>query len=82
MASTPKSIKNDPDSCHVLFDRGRRGPAMKDFDICGDRDRFDVFRVTDTRSAPPSRQKLLVCPVVGGRELAVADRDRRRDRLK
>ena len=61
---------------------GGGGPALKDFDICGDRDRFDVFRVTDTRSAPPRRQKLLVCPVVGGRELAVADRDRRRVRLK
>ena len=24
----------------MLFDRGRRGPALKDFDICGDRDRF------------------------------------------
>jgi len=29
----------------VLFDRGRRGPALKDFDIRGDRDRFDVFEV-------------------------------------
>jgi hypothetical protein len=29
----------------VLFDRGRRGPALEDFDICGDRDRFDLFEI-------------------------------------
>ena len=28
--------KQHPDGGHVLFDRGRRGPALKNFDICGD----------------------------------------------
>ena len=37
--------KQHPDGGHVLFDGGRRGPALKHFDICGDRDRFDVFEV-------------------------------------
>jgi hypothetical protein len=29
----------------MLFDRGRRGLALEGFDICGDRDRFNVFEV-------------------------------------
>ena len=37
--------KHHPNRGHVLFDRRRRGPALKGFDICGDRDRFDVFEV-------------------------------------
>jgi hypothetical protein len=63
----------DPDGGHVLFDRGRRGPALKDFDICGDRDRFDVFEVLIPGALSPG-QKLLNCPVVGGSCVSVADR--------
>jgi hypothetical protein len=37
--------KQHPDGCHVLFDRGRRGPALKDFDVGGHRDRFNLFEV-------------------------------------
>jgi hypothetical protein len=35
--------KQHPDGGHVLFDRRRRGLALKDFDICGNRDRFNEF---------------------------------------
>ena len=49
----------------MLFDRGRRGLALKDFDICGDRDRFDVFEVL-IPGAFSLVQELLDCPVVGG----------------
>ena len=48
----------------MLFDRGRRGPALKNFDICGDRDRFDVFEVLKPGALSPD-QKLLDCPVIG-----------------
>jgi hypothetical protein len=37
--------KQHPDGGHVLLDRGSRGPALKDFDVGGHRDRFDVFEV-------------------------------------
>ena len=57
----------------MLFDRGRRGPALKDFDICGDRDRFDVFEVLVTGTLTPG-EKLLNGPVLSGPAIRVADR--------
>jgi hypothetical protein len=68
--------KQHPDSGHVLFDRRRRGPALKDFDVCGHRDRLDVFEVLIPGAIRPG-QKLLDCPVVGGSCVGVADRDRK-----
>jgi hypothetical protein len=59
----------------VLFDRGRRGPALKDFDVRGHRDRFNVFKVLIPSALSPG-QELLDCPVVGGSCVCVADRDR------
>ena len=47
---------------------------MKDFDICGDRDRFDVFEVLIPGALSP-RQKLLNRPVISGSCVSVADRD-------
>jgi hypothetical protein len=60
----------------VLFDRGRRGLALKDFDIGGNRDRLNVFEVLITSALDPS-QELLDRPVVGGSRVSVADRDRK-----
>jgi hypothetical protein len=60
----------------VLFDRGRRGPALKDFDICGDRDWFNVFEVLVPGALSPI-QELSDCPVVGGSGVRVADWDRK-----
>jgi hypothetical protein len=48
MASTPFSVsqeKQHSDGRHVLFDRGRRSPALQHFDICGNRDGLNVFEV-------------------------------------
>ena len=56
---------------------GRRRPALKDFDVCGDRDRFDVFEVLIPGALRPG-QKLLDCPVVGGSCVGVADRNRKK----
>jgi len=61
----------------VLFDRGRRGPALKDFDICGDCDRFDVFELLIPGALGPG-EELLDRPVVGGSRVSVADRDRKK----
>jgi hypothetical protein len=47
----------------------------KDFDICGNRDRFDIFEVLVAGTLSPG-QELLDCPVVGGPCVRVADRDR------
>ena len=69
--------KQHPDGGHVLFDRGRRGLALEDFDICGDRDRLNVFEVLIAGALSPG-QKLLDCPVVGGSCVSVADRDRKK----
>jgi hypothetical protein len=56
----------------VLFNRGRRGLALKDFDIRRDRDRFNVFEVLITGSFTPGK-KLLDCPVIGCSCVSVAD---------
>ena len=61
----------------MLFDRGRRGQALKDFDICGDGDGFNVFEVLISRALGPG-QELLDCPVIGGSCVSVADRDRKK----
>jgi len=58
----------------MLFDRGRRGGALEDFDICGNRDRFNVFEVLITGAITP-RKELLDRPVIGGPCVRVADRD-------
>ena len=60
----------------MLFDRGRRRLALKDFDVCGNRDRFNVFKVLVTGTLSPS-QELLDCPVVRGSCVSVPDRDRK-----
>ena len=49
----------------MLFDRGRRGPALQGLDIRGDRDRFNVFEVLIPGALSPG-QELLDCPVIGG----------------
>ena len=56
---------------------GGAARALKDFDICGDRDRFDVFEVLIPGALRPG-QKLLNCPVIGGSCVSVADRDRKK----
>jgi hypothetical protein len=61
----------------VLFDRGRRGLALKDFDICGNRDGLNVFEVLIPGALSPG-QELLNRPVVGGSCVSVADRDRKK----
>jgi hypothetical protein len=61
----------------VLFDCRRRGLALKDFDVCGNRDRFNVFEVLVTGTLSPS-QELLDCPVVRGSCVSVPDRDRKK----
>ena len=68
--------KQHPDGGHVLFNRGRHGLALKDFDIRGNRDRFDVFKVLITGALSPG-QKLLDRPVIGGSGVSVPDRDRK-----
>jgi len=48
MASTPFSVSQENSiriAANVLFNRGRRGPALQRFDICGNRDWFNVFEV-------------------------------------
>ena len=59
----------------MLLDRGRRGLALEDFDICGDRDGLNVFEVLVSR-AVGSGQELLDCSIVGGSRVGVPDRDR------
>jgi hypothetical protein len=61
----------------VLFDCGRRGLALKDFDIRGNRDGLDVFELLITSALRP-RQELLDRPVIGGPCVRVADRDRKK----
>ena len=58
----------------MLFDRWRRGLALKRLDIRRDRDRFNVFEVLIPSALRPG-QELLDCPVVGGSCISVADRD-------
>ena len=50
---------------------------MEDSDICGNRDRFNVFEVLITGALGPG-QELLDRPVVGGSRVPVADRDRKK----
>ena len=69
--------KQHPDGGHVLFDRGRRGLALKHFDISRDSDGLNVFEVLIPGALDPG-QKLLDCPVVGGSRVSVADRDRKK----
>src|SRR6266446_4483169 len=69
--------KQHPDGRHVLLDRGWRGLALKCFDICGDRDRLDVFEVLISSALDPG-QELLDRPVIGGARVSVADRDRKK----
>jgi hypothetical protein len=64
-------------SGHVLFDRGRRGLALKRLDICGDRDRFNVFEVLIPGALDPG-QELLDRPVIGCSCVRVADWDRKK----
>jgi hypothetical protein len=61
----------------VLFNRGRRGAALKGFDICSNRDGLNVFEVLIPGALGPSKE-LLDCPVVGGLCVSVADRDRKK----
>jgi hypothetical protein len=61
----------------VLFDRRRRGLALKDFDIRGDRDGLDVFELLIPSALDPG-QKLLDRPVIGGSCVSVPDRDRKK----
>ena len=61
----------------MLFDRWWRGLALKDFDMRGNRDRFNVFEVLVTGTLSPS-QELLDCPVVRGSCVSVPDRDRKK----
>ena len=56
-----KPGEHHPDGRHVLFDRGRRGLALKCLDICGDRDRFNVFELLIAGALDPG-QKLLDPP--------------------
>jgi hypothetical protein len=65
--------KQHPDGGYVLFDRGRRGLALQDFDIRCDRDRFNVFEVLIPGALSPG-QELLDCSVVGRSCVGVADR--------
>jgi hypothetical protein len=69
--------KQHPDRGHVLFDRGRRGLAFEDFDICGDGDGLNVFEVLISSAFTPG-EKLLDRPVIGGPRVSVADRDRKK----
>ena len=66
--------KQHPDGRHVLFDRGRRGLALKDFDICGNRDGLNVFEVLIPSALDPG-QELLNRSVIGGSCISVPDRD-------
>ena len=59
-----------------MGDRGRRGLALKCFDVGRDCDRFNVFEVLIPSALRPG-QELLDCPVVGGSCISVADRDRK-----
>jgi len=61
----------------MLFYRRRRGLALKDFDICGNRDRLNVSEVLIPGALRPG-QKLLDCPVISGSCVSVADRDRKK----
>jgi hypothetical protein len=58
----------------VLFDRGRRGLALKNFDIRSNRDRFNIFEVLIPGALSPG-QELLDCAVVGGSCISVPNRD-------
>jgi hypothetical protein len=58
----------------VLFDCGRRGLALEDFDIRRDRDRFNVFEVLITGALGPG-QELLDRPVISCPRVCVADWD-------
>jgi hypothetical protein len=55
----------------VLFNRGRRGTALKDFDICSNRYGLNVFEVLIPGALGPCKE-LLDCPVVGGSCVSVA----------
>ena len=61
----------------MLFDCGRRGLALKRFDIRRDRDGLNVFEVLIPGAFGPG-QELLDRPVIGGPCVRVADLDRKR----
>ena len=69
--------KQHPDGGHVLFDRGRCCPTLQCFDICGDRDRLNVFELLISRTLGRG-QELLDRPVIGASRVSVADRDRKK----
>jgi hypothetical protein len=50
--------------------------VLQRFDVCGDRDRLNVFKDLIPSALGPG-QELLNCPVVGGSRVSVADRDRK-----
>ena len=60
----------------MLFDCGRRGLALKDFDIRRDRDGLNVFEVLITSALDPG-QELLDRAIVSGPCVRVADWDRK-----
>jgi hypothetical protein len=72
-----KPGKQHADRGHVLFNRGRRGPALQRFDIRGNRDWFNVFEVLIPSALRPG-QEVLDCPVVGGSCVSVANRNRKK----
>jgi hypothetical protein len=55
--------KQHPDGGHVLFDRGRRGPALQDLDVRRDRNRLNVLEGLIHGALSPG-QEPLDCPVV------------------
>ena len=66
--------KQHPDGGHVLFDRGRSGVALQHFDVCGYRDRLNVFEVLITCTFTPG-EKLLDRAVISCPRVCVADWD-------
>ena len=67
----PEPGKQHPDRSHMLFDRGRRGLALKRLNIRSNGDRFNVFEVLITGALTPGK-KLLDRPVIGGSCACVA----------
>jgi hypothetical protein len=61
----------------VLLNRGRRGLALQRFDICCDRNRFNVFKVLIPSALGPG-QELLDRAVISGPCVRVTDRDRKK----
>ena len=68
--------KQHSDGGHVLFDCGRRDPALQCFDICGNRNGLNVFEVLIPGALIPG-QELLDRHVIRGSRVSVADWDRK-----